>query len=362
MSRNERSGDLPRRRQASTVLSPLRRKAADFRSLAEERARAKLREEPVLSIIVPMLNEEEMISEFHEKLSRALDDIGETYEVICIDDGSTDGTFEALAALHAADRRWKTLRFSRNFGKEIALSAGIQHARGAAVIPIDADLQDPPELIPAMLEKWREGNDVVLAVRRRRDEDTWLKKTSAKLFYRIMGRVTNIHMTPNAGDFRLMDRRVVAAINALPERNRFMKGIFAWVGFEQAVIEYDRPQRAAGKSKFNFWRLWNFSLDGITSFTTLPLRISGYLGGVIATLAMLYGAVLVGRYFLFGADVPGFTSIMVAVLALGGLQLVILGVIGEYLGRLYMETKRRPLYVVDSALGLEAGAVSGVAA
>ncbi|GGY55329.1 bactoprenol glucosyl transferase [Parvularcula lutaonensis] len=312
-----------------------------------------LREEPVLSLIVPMLNEEEMVPVFHERLSDVLEGIGETYEVICIDDGSSDGTFEALAAIHARDRRWKTIRFSRNFGKEIALSAGIKHARGAAVIPIDADLQDPPELIAEMLEKWREGYDVVCAVRRRRDEDTWLKKTSASLFYRIMGRVTNIHMTPNAGDFRLMDRRVVAAINRLPERNRFMKGLFAWVGFEQAIIEYARPQRAAGKSKFNFWRLWNFSLDGITSFTTLPLRISGYLGGVIATLAMVYGVILIARHAIFGADVPGYTSIMVAVLALGGLQLVILGVIGEYLGRLYTETKRRPLYVIDAALGFD---------
>lgn len=299
-----------------------------------------------------MYNEEEMVPILIERLTAALVGQVSSYEILCINDGSRDGTAVALADAHARDPRVHVINLSRNFGKETALTAGLDHAAGRAVIPMDADLQDPPELIGEMLTKWREGFDVVCAVRRKRSTDSFLKRHTARGFYSVMSRLSGIEITSDAGDFRLMDRRVVVALSRLRERNRFMKGLFSWVGYRRTQVEYDRPERAAGKTKFNYWKLWNLALDGITGFSTLPLRIAGYLGALFAVAALFYALFLVARTLIWGVDVPGYASLMVAVLLLGGIQLVVLGTMGEYLGRVYGETKQRPLYLTDSMLGV----------
>ena len=304
-----------------------------------------------LSVIVPMFNEEAVLPAFFTRLEKTLAELGVTYEIICVNDGSRDGTQQLLTEAHARDPRIRVLNFSRNFGKEIALTAGLDHARGAAVVPIDADLQDPPELIAEFLQRWREGFDVVLGVRRNRNSDTWTKRISASTFYRVLNKMARIQIPANAGDFRLMDRRVVDTLHGVRERQRFMKGLFAWVGFRQCEVSYVRPERSAGASKFNYWGLWTFALDGITGYSTVPLHVAGYLGTLTALAALLYGIYLVVRTLLFGTDVPGYTSTMVAVLFLGGVQLTVLGIMGEYLGRVHEETKHRPLYIVESALG-----------
>lgn len=311
---------------------------------------------PDLSVVVPMYNEEEVIGAFFARLRPVLDGLGLSYEIICVNDGSRDRTFLLLQQEHVGDPRVKVINLSRNFGKETALTAGLDHARGGAVIPIDADLQDPPELIAEMIARWRAGYDVVLAVRHGRVSDTWAKRSTARAFYAVINRMARIQIPPDAGDFRLMDRKVVDRLRLLRERNRFMKGIFAWVGFRQCEIGYERPEREAGLSKFNYWRLWNFALDGITGYTTLPLRVAGYFGTLVAILSLLYGVWLVIRTLAFGTDVAGYASLMVAVLFLGGIQLIVLGVIGEYLGRTFEETKHRPLYVVADMLGIEESA------
>jgi len=308
-------------------------------------------EAPELSIVVPMYNEQEMVPILVERLTQVLAGLVSSYEILCVNDGSRDGTAEALAAAHARDRRVRAINLSRNFGKETALTAGLDHARGAAVIPMDADLQDPPELIGEMLARWREGFDVVCAIRSKRAADSWIKRRTAEGFYAVMNRLSGIDMVPDAGDFRLMDRRVVAALSRLRERNRFMKGLFAWVGFRRSEVYYDRPERVAGKTKFNYWKLWNLALDGITGFSTLPLRLAGYLGATVAVITLAYGLFLAGRTLILGVDVPGYASLMVAMLFMGGIQLIVLGTIGEYLGRIYGETKRRPLYLIDTMLG-----------
>ena len=312
-------------------------------------------EAPTLSIVVPMFNEEDVLPILFNRLGRFLESLGESFEIICVNDGSTDETARLLAEAHDRDNRIKVLNFSRNFGKEVALTAGLDVASGQAVVPIDADLQDPPELIGTFLEKWREGYDVVYAVRRHRDTDTAMKRWSALRFYQVINRLSGVPIPANTGDFRLMDQRVVRAIVRLREQNRFMKGLFAWVGFQHAEVSYDRPERAAGQTKFNYWRLWNFALDGITGFSTVPLRVAGYIGMLTALGAIVYGVFLIMRTLIHGVDVPGYASLMVAVLLIGGLQLVVLGVIGEYLGRLYEEARKRPLYIVESSLGLDPG-------
>jgi polyisoprenyl-phosphate glycosyltransferase len=289
-----------------------------------------------------------------ERLGSVLDGLGETYEIVCVNDGSRDRTAEILDRANADDPRIKVVHLARNFGKELALTAGLDYATGDAIVPLDADLQDPPELIAEFLRLWREGFDVVFAVRDDRETDSWLKRTTATAFYAMLGRLSNVEIPQNAGDFRLMDRRVVDALKQLRERNRFMKGLFSWVGFRQTSITYKRPERAAGKTKFNYWKLWNFALDGITGYSTVPLRIAGYSGFLFAFIAMLYGSFLMLRTMVFGVDVPGYASLMVAVVFMGGVQLVVLGIMGEYLGRMYNEAKQRPLYIVDSVRGLEA--------
>jgi glycosyltransferase involved in cell wall biosynthesis len=259
----------------------------------------------------------------------------------------------AILAAHGRDRRIRALSFSRNFGKEAALSAGLDHALGKAVIPIDVDLQDPPEVIEQMLERWREGYEVVYGVRRNRSTDSLPKRLTADLYYRAHNYLSDDKIPEHAGDFRLLDRSVVEVIRRMPERNRFMKGLFAWSGFRQAAVEYDRVPRAVGKTKFRYWKLWTLAIDGITSASTMPLRIWSYMGVMIALMALVYAIFLAIRTTLFGIDVPGYTSIMVATLFLGGVQLISLGVLGEYVGRILVETKQRPIYVIRQKVGVD---------
>lgn len=305
-----------------------------------------------LSVLVPMYNEEEAIDAFLDRLLPLLPSWTEDFEVICIDDGSRDTTVARVLARRRADPRIKLIAFARNFGKEAALSAGIDHATGDAVVAIDADLQHPPERIGDMIEKWRAGFDVVAATRMDRKHDSHARGFVSSAFYGVFNRIADQPIPPEAGDFRLMDRLVIDALRQLPERNRFMKGLFAWVGFRVEMLPYAHTERVAGESKFNFWSLWNFALDGITAFSTLPLRVWSYIGFAVAFIAMMYASYIVVRTLIFGVDVPGFASILTAVLFLGGVQLVSLGILGEYIGRILIETKRRPIYLVRAAWGL----------
>ena len=310
---------------------------------------------PLLSVIVPVKNEEEGIIPFVERVSAILEQVteGKGWEILFVDDGSTDSTLGAIVAANHRDPRVRALSLSRNFGKEAALSAGLDHARGNAVIPMDADMQDPPEVLPEMVAKWRDGHEMVFGVRRCRQRDPLPKRLTAGLYYRAHNWVSSDKIPENAGDFRLMDRKVVDVIRALPERNRFMKGLFAWAGFKQASVEYDRAERETGTTKYNYWKLWTLGLDGITSATTVPLRIWSYIGAVIALFALGYAGFLAAETMILGNPVPGYASIMTSVLFLGGVQLISLGVLGEYVGRILTETKQRPLYVVRDTVGLD---------
>lgn len=301
----------------------------------------------LLSVVVPVFNEEEVLPEFHRRLVAVLAGLPQPAEIIYVDDGSSDNSLGCLYALQEADRTVGIVSLSRNFGKEAALTAGLRHADGDAVVVIDADLQDPPELIPEMVSRWQQGFDVVYARRTARDGESMLKKLTAYAFYRIAARLCSVHIPPDTGDFRLLSRRAVDSLLQLDERHRFMKGLFAWVGFRQTAVEYRRDPRQAGCSKWNYWKLWNFAIEGITSFTTMPLKVSTYLGGLIALGAFVYGTYIVADTLLHGNPVPGYPSLMVVMLFLGGGQLIALGIIGEYLGRMFDETKRRPLYVVS---------------
>jgi len=306
-----------------------------------------------LSVVVPVYNEEQNLDYLFERLISVLNRLNMTYEIVCVNDGSKDNTIERLIEHHQQNPAIKVVNLSRNYGKEIALSAGLDYTTGDAVVPIDADLQDPPELIAELVAKWREGYDVVLATRRSRQGESWAKRFTANAFYQIIDRISHVPIPRDTGDFRLIDRRVVDAIKQLPERNRFMKGLFAWVGFKQTSILYDRPSRYKGETTWNYWRLWNFALDGITSFSFIPLKVWSYIGLLVAIPAFFYASFLVIRTVLFGVDLPGYASIMVAVLFLGGVQLVSLGVLGEYLGRVYEEVKGRPLYLVRESYGFD---------
>ncbi|NMG59970.1 glycosyltransferase [Geitlerinema sp. P-1104] len=306
-----------------------------------------------LSVVIPIYNEEANLAYLFERVLENLQGLNIPYEIICVNDGSRDRSLQRLIQYHLENPAIKIVSFSRNFGKDIALSAGLDYVSGAAVIPLDADLQDPPELMGCLLEKWRQGYDVVYATRRDRQGESWLKRLSSGGFYRLLGRVSDVPIPRDTGDFRLMDRQVVEALKRLPERNRFMKGLFAWVGYRQVAIEYDRQSRYAGKSKWNYWQLWNFALDGITAFSSIPLKVWSYLGLGISLVALVYAVFLVIRTLISGIDVPGYASLMVAVLFMGGVQLISLGVIGEYLGRVYEEVKGRPLYLVRDLYGFE---------
>ena len=302
---------------------------------------------PLISLVVPFYNEFDAVDAFFVNIVPLLEAIESiTFEIVCINDGSTDGTLDKLVQAGERDARVRVIDLTRNFGKEAALTAGLDEASGDAVIPIDADLQDPPSLIPVMIEHWFRGAEVVAAKRSDRLCDTFLKRTTAALYYRIHNALSDVKLPENVGDFRLMDRTVVNALQSLPERHRFMKGLFAWVGFRTVIVEYQREPRTAGKSKFSGWRLWNFALEGITSFSTMPLRSWTYIGLAIAALAFCYGGIIVGRTLLFGNPVPGYASLVSILLFMGGIELVGIGVIGEYIGRIYYETKERPIYLV----------------
>ena len=303
-----------------------------------------------LSVVIAAYNEAQALPGMHERLARVLDGTDIQSQVIYVDDGSRDATWRVLCEIAAADSRVQLLRLSRNFGKELALTAGLDRAESDAVLVLDADGQDPPELLPDFLAKWREGFDVVYGRRSSRAGESWLKRATAGGFYRILNRLSQTSIPADTGDFRLMSRRVVEALRTLRERQRFMKGLFAWVGYPQVAIDYQREARIAGRSKFNYWRLWNFALEGITGFSTAPLRVATYLGMGTSLLAFGYGGWVIVRTLMRGDPVPGWPSLMAVVLFLGGIQLMALGVIGEYLGRLYLESKQRPLYLVQEWL------------
>lgn len=302
---------------------------------------------PIISIIAPCYNEEETIEPFLRRIEEILTQINQPYEIVFINDGSRDNTLNVLLNAKQNFKNIRIINFSRNFGKEAALTAGLDKARGEAAIPIDVDLQDPPELIKELVARWREGYDVVLAKRADRTSDSFAKRVSADLFYKLNGKISNVDIPNNVGDFRLMSKRVVEALNQLPENQRFMKGLFAWVGFKTVVIEYVREKREAGQSSFNGWKLWNFALDGITSFSTLPLRIWLYIGALVSFLSFLYGSFIILKTLIFGVDLPGYASLAVIMLFLGGIQLIGIGILGEYIGRIYSESKRRPSYIIE---------------
>lgn len=302
----------------------------------------------LLSIVCPAFNEEEGLAEFHRAVRKAMAAIDQPFEVVFVNDGSHDGTLARMHDLRERNPNTTVVDLSRNFGKEIALTAGLDAAKGDAVVVIDADLQDPPALIGELIAGWRDGYDVVYAQRRRRDGETWFKKATARAFYAFMRRLGPVGLPENVGDFRLMSRKAVDAVCALRERHRFMKGVFAWVGFPSKVVVYDRAPRAAGTTKWNYWKLWNLSIEGVTSSTLAPLKISTYIGFLTASGAFVMGCFFIFKKLIFGDPVPGFSTLIVVLLFLGGTQLTVLGVMGEYLGRIFNETKNRPLYFVNA--------------
>jgi len=316
---------------------------------------------PSLSVVVPAYNEEEVLPEFHSRMVSVLNTLAWEWTLIYVNDGSSDQTLLKMLSLRNQDTRICVIDLSRNFGKEIALTAGLDHATGDAVVVIDADLQDPPELIPALLEKLSSGYDVVYAQRTTREGESPLKKLTARSFYRVIQQLTRVQIPVDTGDFRVMSQRVVQSLGTLRERNRFMKGLFAWVGFRQGALPYRRHPRFAGRTKWNYWRLWNLAIEGVTSFSMAPLRVATYVGLMVATGALLYAAVTIYRTLTYGEAVAGYPSLMVVILLLGGVQLMTMGILGEYVGRMFDETKRRPLYFIQnyhSAAGPSAGAAA----
>ncbi|MDM8547134.1 glycosyltransferase family 2 protein [Candidatus Venteria ishoeyi] len=298
----------------------------------------------ILSVIVPTYNEADVIATFHQRITRVMQQLNCEYEIIYIDDGSEDETLFLLNQLREQDPCISIVDLSRNFGKEIAMSAGLDHCIGDAVIVIDADLQDPPELIPALIDEWKNGYDVVYAQRKKRHGETWLKTKSATLFYQLLWKISRVKIPKDTGDFRLLSRRAVDALKTLNEHHRYMKGLFAWIGYPQKAVMYDRDPRASGETKWSYWYLWNFAIEGITSFSDMPLKISTYIGTIAASGSFLYGIYMIIRTLIFDNPISGYPSIIVIILFLGGIQLISLGVIGEYLGRTYDESKRRTLY------------------
>ncbi|MCL5054922.1 MAG: glycosyltransferase family 2 protein [Firmicutes bacterium] len=308
---------------------------------------------PQLSLIVPVYNESSNLDLFYERVLKVLKPLNVSYEILFIDDGSKDDSLEKLLKIRGRDSKVKVVQFSRNFGKEIAVSAGLDLAEGKAVIPIDADLQDPPELIPSLLEKWKEGYDIVYAKRTKRMGESWLKQWTASLFYRLIAKMTNINIPEDAGDYRLLSRAAVEQLKRLRERHRFMKGLFTWVGFKQTAVFFERDPRYSGKTKWSYWKLWNFAIEGITSFSYIPLQAASYLGLLVSGFAFFYGVFIIVFKLLHGIAVPGYASLMAAVLFLGGVQLLTLGILGEYIGRIYDEVKQRPLYVIHKTYGFD---------
>ena len=301
----------------------------------------------LISIVVPVFNEEAVLPEFHRRLGQVLDSLSFDFEILYVNDGSADDSLSLLNRLREQDARVAILDLSRNFGKEIAMTAGLHRAQGEAVIVIDADLQDPPELIPRLIEEWQKGFDVVYARRARREGESAFKKMTAHLFYRLMRTIGQIKIPEDTGDYRLLSRRAVNALNTLGEQHRFMKGLFTWIGYRQKAVIYERDPRHAGESKWNYWKLWNFAIEGITSYSSAPLKLASYLGLLTALGAFAYGIFIIIRTLLYGDPVQGYPSMIVIILFLGGVQLMSIGVLGEYVGRIFTETKRRPLYFVN---------------
>ncbi|HDU8583139.1 TPA: glycosyltransferase family 2 protein [Morganella morganii] len=299
-----------------------------------------------ISLVVPVFNEEEAIPIFYKTVRENEELKKHEVEIIFINDGSKDSTESIINALATADSLVRPLSFTRNFGKEPALFAGLDHATGDAVIPIDVDLQDPIDVIPVLIEKWQEGADVVLAKRTDRSTDGWLKRKTAEWFYKLHNKISTPKIEENVGDFRLMSRETVENIKRLPERNLFMKGVLSWVGGNVDIVEYTRAERSAGESKFNGWKLWNLALEGITSFSTFPLRMWTYIGLFVAALSFVYGGWMIIDKLIWGNPVPGYPSLLVSILFLGGIQLIGIGVLGEYIGRIYTESKKRPKYLL----------------
>ena len=304
------------------------------------------RKKPLLTLVIPVYNEEGVLAELHRRLSDVLKNMPVHVEMLFVNDGSTDDTLKYLEDLRTREPRLCILDLSRNFGKEIAMSAGIDYAQGDVVVIMDADLQDPPELIPQLYAEWQNGFDVVYAKRLERKGETWPKRATAYLFYRFMRLFTNVALPEDTGDFRLLSRRAVESLKKLREQHRFMKGLFAWIGYSQKAVAFHRDPRFTGYSKWNYFRLWNFAIEGITSFTIAPLKISTYLGLLTAITALIYALIVIAKTLIFGDPVKGYPSLMVVILFLGGIQLFTLGIIGEYLGRMFNETKQRPLYII----------------
>jgi len=314
--------------------------------LLTENGRRKSTGKPKIAVIIPCYNEEDNVKAVYDRLTEVLNSTNYQYDLIFIDDGSKDNTLNELLKLYEKDHKVKIIAFSRNFGKEIALSAGLDYADADAVIPFDADLQDPPEVILNLLSKFEEGYDVVNAARSKREGETFLKKFTSKAFYRIINKLTNIEIPQDVGDFRLISKNALNAIKEIRERKRFMKGIFAWVGFKTTSVYYERAPRHAGKTKWNYLKLIDLAIEGITSFSTVPLRLASLLGIIVSLTAFLYAVWIIMSKLLYGNPVKGYPSMMVAILFLGGVQLITIGIIGEYVGRIYEEVKQRPLYIV----------------
>jgi len=307
-------------------------------------------EPALISVVVPCYNEAAGLEEFHARVASVMDGLGGSWCVVYVNDGSRDRTLQVLEGIAARDPHAGVLNLSRNFGKEAAMTAGLDHAPGEAVVVIDADLQDPPELIPDLVAAWRGGADIAYAQRRARAGETWAKKQTASVFYRLMAKISRVSMPVDSGDFRIMSRRAVDSLLRLREHHRFMKGLFAWIGYPQVAVPYDRHPRHAGRTSFNYWKLWNLALEGLTSFSIMPLKIASYFGLGLAFLSGHYGIWIIFKTLVIGADLPGYPSLMVVILFLGGVQLITLGILGEYLGRVFNEVKQRPLYLVERFL------------
>lgn len=313
---------------------------------------------PDISLIVPMYNEEEGCEQFFDAVVPILESVSKDYEIICINDGSRDDTFAVLQKCREQNDHIKLINLSRNFGKEAAMTAGLDMARGKTVVPIDADLQDPPELIVDMYKAWQDGAQVVLARRIDRSSDTFFKRLSARYFYSLFTKMSKPGIPADVGDFRLMDRVVVDAMKKLPERSRFMKGLFAWVGYNQVTLDYVRPPRAAGETSFNFTKLWNFALDGIFSFSAVPLKVWSYFGVAVSVLSVVYMSFLIIQTMFTGVDVPGYASTLSVILFFNGITMLSLGAIGEYIARIFVEVKQRPIYLINELEGFEHAAES----
>jgi polyisoprenyl-phosphate glycosyltransferase len=306
-----------------------------------------------ITVITPFYNEADTIDAFFENTLPVLHDLGCEWEILCVEDGSEDASFESLKHWHLKDSRIRVLKLSRNFGKDPAIAAGFDHATGDAVVAMDADLQDPPSIIPAMIRAWEQGAEVVGARRQTRAQDSRFKRSTSRWFYRLFNALSNLQIPENVGDFQLLDRRVVENLKRFPERRRFMRGIFAFLGFKQAFVDFERPARIAGKTKWNYWKLWNFAIDGITSFSITPLRLWSYLGALICLAALLYAFGLIAAALFLGVENPGYAPVTILVLLLGGLNMVALGTVGEYIGRIAEEVRGRPLYLIDEVLGIQ---------